>query len=138
MAELVYGIPEHVDRIEGLVDLDRPSLCLVDFDEREEHIELVALLRTLRCAPAGLDRRERCAVILVCANGPDVHVVSLELRHLQCIDTIIFRVGAHELHEGDLPTKIECVDAALVVRPAAGRSVASSSTAGGSSRSPRP
>ena len=47
MAEFVYGITEHVDRIEGLVDLDRPSLCLVDFDERDEHIKLVALLRTL-------------------------------------------------------------------------------------------
>src|SRR5256885_11469606 len=37
MAEFVYGISEHVDGIEGLVDLDRPSLGLVDFDEREEH-----------------------------------------------------------------------------------------------------
>jgi len=70
MAEFVYGIPEHIDRIEGLVDLDRPSLCLVDFDEREEYIKLVALLRTLKCAPTGLDRCERCAVILVGANGP--------------------------------------------------------------------
>src|SRR5882724_3808367 len=73
MAELVYGIPEHVDRIEGFVDLDRPSLGFVDFDEREQHIELVTLLRALSCAPTSLDRRERCAVILVCANGPDVH-----------------------------------------------------------------
>jgi hypothetical protein len=46
-------------------------------------------------------------VILVCANGPDVHIVSLKLRHLQCIDAIIFGVGADELHEGDLPTEIE-------------------------------
>src|SRR5438876_11001675 len=94
MAEFVHGIPEHVDRIEGLVDLDRPSLCLVDFDEREEHIKLVALLRTIRRAPTGLDRCERCAVILVCANGPDVHVVSLELRYLQCIDATILCAGA--------------------------------------------
>jgi hypothetical protein len=45
MAEFVYGVPEHVDRIEGLVDLDRLSPCLVDFNEREEHIKLIALLR---------------------------------------------------------------------------------------------
>src|SRR3979409_824583 len=100
MAELIYGIAEHADRIEGRVDLDRPSLCLVDFDEREEHIKPVALLGTLRCAPTVLDRCERCAVILVCANGPDVHVVSLELRHLPCIDSIIFRARPGELHEG--------------------------------------
>ena len=53
-------------------------------------------------------------MILVCANGPDFHVVSLELRHLQCIDAIIFRVGADELHEGDLPTEIEGGHQAIV------------------------
>src|SRR5438270_9076539 len=41
-------------------------------------------------------------------------VVSLELRHLQCIDAIIFRVGADELHEGDLPTEIEGGHQAIV------------------------
>src|ERR1700686_3625802 len=34
-------------------------------------------------------------------------VVSSELQHLQCVDAVILRVGADELHEGDLPTEIE-------------------------------
>src|SRR5947199_1282584 len=73
MAEFVYGIPEHVDRIEGLVDLDRPPLCLVDFDEREEHIKLVTLLRTLRCSPTGLDR---CEPNLACSQNGNKGFVS--------------------------------------------------------------
>src|SRR6266581_409861 len=51
---------------------------------------------------------------MVCANGPDFHAVSLKLRHLQCIDAIVFRVGADELHEGDLPTEIESSYQAIV------------------------
>src|SRR5215218_4859887 len=43
MAEFVYGMPEHVDRIEGFVDLDRPPLCLVYFDQCEQYIKFVAL-----------------------------------------------------------------------------------------------
>src|ERR1700680_3686196 len=68
--ELVDRIPEHIDRIESPLDFDRPSLCLVDVDQREEHIELVAFLRSLRCTPTGLDRSKRRAVILVRANRP--------------------------------------------------------------------
>jgi hypothetical protein len=34
-------------------------------------------------------------------------VISSELRHRQCIDAVILRMGADELHEGDLPTEIE-------------------------------
>src|ERR1700686_4851585 len=71
MPEFVDGIPEHIDRIEGLLDFDRPSLCLVNVDQREEHIELVAFLRSLRCTPTGFDGGERCAVILVRGNRPD-------------------------------------------------------------------
>src|SRR5258708_7626971 len=41
-------------------------------------------------------------------------VVSLELRHLQCIDAIIFRMGADELHESDLSTEIEGGHQAIV------------------------
>src|ERR1700674_5408239 len=58
MPELVDGVPEHIDRIEGLVDFDRPRFSLVDVDQREEHIELVAFLCSLRCTPPGLDRGE--------------------------------------------------------------------------------
>src|SRR5438067_353046 len=71
MPELIDGISERVDGIERLVDRDRPSLCLVDVDKRQEHIELVALLRALWCAPTRLDRGERIAVVLVRANRPD-------------------------------------------------------------------
>src|SRR6266567_1508383 len=41
-------------------------------------------------------------------------VLSLELRHGQCIDAVIFRVGADELHESDLPTEIEGGNQAIV------------------------
>src|SRR3982075_2161092 len=41
-------------------------------------------------------------------------VVSLKLRHLQCIDTIIFRMGANELHESDLSTEIQGGHQAIV------------------------
>src|ERR1700694_1384519 len=41
-------------------------------------------------------------------------VVSSELRHHQCIDTVILRMGADELHEGDLPTEIESGHQAIV------------------------
>src|SRR5438874_5319927 len=41
-------------------------------------------------------------------------VLSLELRHGQCIDAIIFRVGADELHESDLPMEIEGGNQAIV------------------------
>jgi hypothetical protein len=54
MAKLFFSVPEHVDGIKGLVDLDWPSLGFVEFDEREQHIELVALLRALRYTPTGL------------------------------------------------------------------------------------
>src|SRR6266567_115329 len=41
-------------------------------------------------------------------------VLSLELRHGQCIDAVIFRVGADELHESDLPAEIEGGNQAIV------------------------
>src|ERR1700694_4051175 len=41
-------------------------------------------------------------------------VVSSELRHRQCIDAVILRMGADELHEGDLPTEIESGHQAIV------------------------
>src|SRR2546427_12896070 len=41
-------------------------------------------------------------------------VVSSELRHRQCIDTVILRMGADELHEGDLPTEVESSHQAIV------------------------
>src|SRR5262249_42973896 len=54
-------------------DVDRPSLRLIDVDQREQHIELVALLGALRRAPTGFDLGERYAMVFVGANWPDVH-----------------------------------------------------------------
>ena len=64
---------QHVDGNEGLIDCDRPSPCLVNIDEREEDIELVAFLDAHRSASAGFDHGQRRTVILVCADWPDVH-----------------------------------------------------------------
>src|ERR1700722_9540683 len=41
-------------------------------------------------------------------------LVSSELRYRQCIDAVILRMGADELHEGDLPTEIESSHQAIV------------------------
>src|SRR5215471_12085386 len=64
VTEFVDGVAEHVDRVEIPVDVDRPSLRLIDVDQREQHIELVALLSALRRAPTGFDLRERRAMVL--------------------------------------------------------------------------
>ena len=69
VAEFFDGVVEHVDWIEAVVDIDRPTLRFVGFDKRKEHVELVALFGALSGAPAGIDFRERRPVILVGANG---------------------------------------------------------------------
>ena len=63
----------HVDRIEAFIHFDRPTLALIEVDQREQHIELVTLLRSLRCTPAGVDLGERSAVLFVCTNWPNIH-----------------------------------------------------------------
>src|ERR1017187_10941975 len=71
---------EHVDRIEIVFALNRPPLCLVALNQCNKHIELVALLAALNSAPARVDLRKRCAVILVGANGPDFHQRAFQYR----------------------------------------------------------
>src|SRR5215468_7523812 len=43
-------------------------------------------------------------------------VVSSELRYCHCIDAVIFRVSADELHERDLPAEIESGYQAIISR----------------------
>ena len=59
MPEFLDRIVEDINRIKALIDLDRPSLRFVYFDQCEEHVELVTLLGALRGTPAGVDLGER-------------------------------------------------------------------------------
>src|SRR5450631_3673846 len=73
MAELLDGIVEYVDWVEARVDVDRPSLRLVYFNECEEYVEPVAFLGALRGTPAGLDLGQGGAVIFVGTDRSDLH-----------------------------------------------------------------
>jgi len=73
MPKFVDRILQCVDRIETHIAFDRPPPRLVALDQCDQHFELVPLFGALRCAPTGIDLGERRAVILVVADGPDVH-----------------------------------------------------------------
>src|SRR6266436_6300761 len=94
ISEFLDRIVKHVDRIEALVDVDRPSLCFIYFDKREEHVEPVTFLGALRCAPAGVDLGERGSMIFVRTDRPDFHhMFPLKLRYGQSIDAIVLGMG---------------------------------------------
>src|SRR5437588_11633247 len=73
MPELLDGIIEDIDWIETLVGIDRPSLRFIYLDKREEHVKPIALLASLRRAPAGIDLDERGAMIVIGADWADLH-----------------------------------------------------------------
>ena len=96
MPKLVDGIPEHIDRVESLVDFDRPSLGLIDVDEGKQHIELVAVVGALRRAPLGFDLSERRAVILCARIGRMSIMLSSKPRNDDCVDAVILCVGTND------------------------------------------
>jgi hypothetical protein len=63
--ELIDHIADCVDRIEAIVDVNRPSPRFVYFDESKEHVEPVTLFSALCCAPASIDLGERRSGIFV-------------------------------------------------------------------------
>src|ERR1700693_2592889 len=73
VSQFLDRMVEDVNRVEVLVEIDGPSLFFVCLDERKEHVELVALFRSLGRAPASLDFRECGPVVFVGANWPDFH-----------------------------------------------------------------
>lgn len=70
MPEFLDCVVEDINRIKVLIDLDRPSLCFVYFDECEEHVELVTLLSALRGTPAGVDLGKLSWINIVAACSP--------------------------------------------------------------------
>ena len=115
MPEFLDGIVEHVNRIKVLVDIDRPSLRLVNFDKGEEHVKPITFLGAFCCAPAGVDLDKRVPVVFVRTDRPDLHQrFPLELRYGQNIDAVVLGMGANKLHEGYLPAEIESDPQAVV------------------------
>src|SRR6516225_8686378 len=115
MPEFLDCIVEDINRIKVLIDLDRPSLRFVYFDECEEHVELVTLLGALRSAPAGIDLGERGPVVFVSTDWPDFHrMCPSVLRYGQSVDAIVLGMRPDELHEGPLSAEIESDQQAVV------------------------
>src|SRR5262249_13116011 len=77
-------------------------------DERQEHIELVALFGALWRAPAGFDGSECGAMIFIGTNRSDVHAsLPSKLRYGQSVHAVVFGMGADEFYEDDLPAEIK-------------------------------
>ena len=74
MPEFINRILEHINRIEPVITIDRPSLCFVALDESNEYIQFVAILGALGGSPASVNLRQSRAVIFIIANWPDFHV----------------------------------------------------------------
>lgn len=108
MSELLDCIAEHVDRIKTLAALDRPSLRLVYFDEREEVIEPVTLLGAFSSPPICIDLGERRMMIFIALDRSDFHgSFALKLRDGQRIDAVVFGMGSDDLYKGHLSAEIE-------------------------------
>ncbi len=61
VAQFVYGVTKHIDRIEALVAVDRPPPRLIALDQCDQYIALIALFAPLRGTPTGVDRGKRRA-----------------------------------------------------------------------------
>jgi hypothetical protein len=73
MPKLLDRVVDDLDWVKTRLDLDRPSLRLVNLDKGEMDVEPVTFVGALGCPPMGLDLDERSTVILVSSDWPEFH-----------------------------------------------------------------